>query len=395
MKKLNKTIIFIFVLFLIILLPQYVMASDGWKDYIGKDIRNMWNDEFQAVAAALYDADITTMSKEDKEDYIEIIDKWLSNSLASNPDYSSYSSEFENRKSKLNSTTTDTTITTTPTPTTSTTTPTTQKTPTTDGNADEGEFIYGTEGVQDDWESLVDRNAFNTTDLAVVAPLVESYIKDTDISTINKDNIDKYLKGLKMILNNTGLKTDTQYKALYTMVQDRLKKLEQKSDITNAQRNTISSLIDKAEASEQDNIGNNDGSYEAGTTNEKLDPQTGSKPVDSTTYNPDEKTSPDDVISEGSDFISAGKNNQNLVTINGDKLKSGSNMLFNIAFSVGVVIAIGIGTYLGIKFMLSGAEEKATIKESLIPYFAGVIIMFASFSIWKLVLVLMQAIDNI
>lgn len=122
----------------------------------------------------------------------------------------------------------------------------------------------------------------------------------------------------------------------------------------------------------------------------------GTKPPDElASYVPNDKNSPDDIIDEGSDFLTTGKENQGNVTMNGEKVQTTSDLLFNLAFAVGVGVAVIIGTYLGIKFMLGGAEEKANIKETLLPYIMGVIIMFASFSIWKLVLVLLQAIDNI
>ena len=127
---------------------------------------------------------------------------------------------------------------------------------------------------------------------------------------------------------------------------------------------------------------------------EELVPQAGSKTPDSgTSYTPNELTSPDDVINAGQDFLETGKNNQGQVAINGDKLQTGSSMLFNVLFIIGIAAAVLIGAYLGIKFMLASAEDKASIKESLLPYFAGVIIMFASFSIWRLVIILFQAIE--
>lgn len=122
----------------------------------------------------------------------------------------------------------------------------------------------------------------------------------------------------------------------------------------------------------------------------------GTRPPDElASYSPSDKTSPDDIIEEGSDFLTTGKDNQGNVTMNGEKVQTTSDLLFNLAFAAGIGVAAVIGTYLGIKFMLGGAEEKANIKETLLPYIMGVIIMFASFSIWKLVLVLLQAIDNI
>lgn len=108
---------------------------------------------------------------------------------------------------------------------------------------------------------------------------------------------------------------------------------------------------------------------------------------------PDQKTSPDEIIEEASNFLNTGKNNQGSILVNGDNVTKASNMLFNVLFTIAVSASILIGIYLGIKFMMSSAEDKASIKESLLPYFIGVIIMFSSFSIWKLVLVLLQSIE--
>lgn len=127
-----------------------------------------------------------------------------------------------------------------------------------------------------------------------------------------------------------------------------------------------------------------------------LDNRTGNKDPDIlASYTPDVKTSVDEIIGDGSDFLNTGKNNQGGVMVNGDNVKKASNMLFNVLFTIAIAASILIGMYLGIKFMMSSAEDKASIKESLLPYFVGVIIMLASFSIWKLVLTLLQSIDKI
>ena len=39
---------------------------------------------------------------------------------------------------------------------------------------------------------------------------------------------------------------------------------------------------------------------------------------------------------------------------------------------------------LGIKFMAASAEDKAKIKESMIPYVVGCIVIYGAFFIWKL-----------
>lgn len=44
-----------------------------------------------------------------------------------------------------------------------------------------------------------------------------------------------------------------------------------------------------------------------------------------------------------------------------------------------------VGTILGIQFMVASAEDKAKVKEALIPYFIGCAIIFGGFTIWSIV----------
>ena len=43
-----------------------------------------------------------------------------------------------------------------------------------------------------------------------------------------------------------------------------------------------------------------------------------------------------------------------------------------------------IAGILGIKFMIGSAEEKAQIKDALIPFVIGCIVIFGAFGIWKI-----------
>lgn len=393
MKKISRKIVCLCLICFIILLPSFAMAVE-WLDYkySAIPIKSMAYDNFNALTIALCNVEISTMSAQDKEDYKNIVAQWKENPLSKNADFSQYQSIISDNVDAINRLNMVTGA------------PTTQPNPTSQvvqggsqtssDNADEGEYIYGTEGIFD-WEESVDLNAFNSTDLAAIAPRAEAYIK-TDMNSIKASNMDKYLRGLEMILNNSGFKTDPTYKNIYTMAQARLKKLAKRSDITEAQKNKINNLQQKATTGANDNTGNTQVSDPLTPTPTPRTPKTGNKkPDELASYNPEEKTSPDEIVDEGSDFIQTGKDNQGAVTIDGDKLRNGSNMLFNVAFATGVVVASVIGVYLGVKFMLSGAEEKANIKETLLPYFMGVIIMFSSFSIWKLVLVLLENIDKI
>ena len=72
--------------------------------------------------------------------------------------------------------------------------------------------------------------------------------------------------------------------------------------------------------------------------------------------------------------------------LNGDKLESASNDIYNLLSSIGMIIAVVVGIILGITYMIAGSEEKAKVKESLMPYIIGCIVIFGAFGIWKLVI---------
>ena len=66
--------------------------------------------------------------------------------------------------------------------------------------------------------------------------------------------------------------------------------------------------------------------------------------------------------------------------------------MYNILLGIGVFLAVAVGMYLAIKFMLASAEDKAKVKESLVPYIAGCVVIFGAFTIWKLAIVLLSGI---
>ena len=74
-----------------------------------------------------------------------------------------------------------------------------------------------------------------------------------------------------------------------------------------------------------------------------------------------------------------------------DSLKKASNSIYNILLTVGVVAAVIIGIVIGIQFITGSAEEKAKVKETLIPYISGCIIVFGAFIIWKIVVTVLQS----
>ena len=94
----------------------------------------------------------------------------------------------------------------------------------------------------------------------------------------------------------------------------------------------------------------------------------------------------DDAITKGDDFLQQGTQD----TIDDGQLKTFSIDIFNAFLTIGIALAVVIGMYLGVKFMVASAEDKAKVKESLVPYIAGCIVMFGAMGIWKLTIILFR-----
>ena len=78
-------------------------------------------------------------------------------------------------------------------------------------------------------------------------------------------------------------------------------------------------------------------------------------------------------------------------TIDEAAVQRNVGFIYNIFFACGMVIAVVCGVCLGIKFMVSSTEGKAEVKELLLPYIIGCVIIFGAFGIWKIVITVMEA----
>lgn len=90
------------------------------------------------------------------------------------------------------------------------------------------------------------------------------------------------------------------------------------------------------------------------------------------------------VVNDGKSFL--GKGNGIYDKINKTALQDTSNMIYNIFLAIGIIAAVIIGMVIGIKIMVASADEKAKVKESLLPFLIGCIVIFGSFTIWKVVI---------
>lgn len=96
-----------------------------------------------------------------------------------------------------------------------------------------------------------------------------------------------------------------------------------------------------------------------------------------------------EIIDEAGSFIDLGKQNADS-KIDPTDLKNMSDTLYNILLVVAIIAALIVGLIMGIKFLLGSLEEKADIKTMVIPYIIGCVVAFGAFSIWQIVVNLLQ-----
>lgn len=96
----------------------------------------------------------------------------------------------------------------------------------------------------------------------------------------------------------------------------------------------------------------------------------------------------DNIIENADSFVKSGKSSTD--TLNETELKKGSGLLYNVLLTVGIAAAVITGAILGIQFMTGSIEQKAKVKDSLIPFVVGCVIIFGAFGIWKLVITIMN-----
>ena len=79
--------------------------------------------------------------------------------------------------------------------------------------------------------------------------------------------------------------------------------------------------------------------------------------------------------------------------LNLSQISEASDILFVALFVIATAVAVIVGTILGIKFIMASVEEKAEIKQSLIPFVVGCVVVFGSLGIWRMVVSIAEKLD--
>lgn len=89
-----------------------------------------------------------------------------------------------------------------------------------------------------------------------------------------------------------------------------------------------------------------------------------------------------DIFQGAKNFMNAGNNG---TQINENQLIDTSNTVYNILLVLGMSVAAIIALILGIKFMIGSVEEKAQVKDQLVPFLIGCVVIFGAFGIWQII----------
>lgn len=93
-------------------------------------------------------------------------------------------------------------------------------------------------------------------------------------------------------------------------------------------------------------------------------------------------------IENGRAFLELGANEPEVIDKTG--LKAISDNLLSILMPIGVVVAVVVTAILGLQYMWGSTENKAEIKQALIPWGVSIFVLFSAYTIWSVVVNIMS-----
>ena len=90
----------------------------------------------------------------------------------------------------------------------------------------------------------------------------------------------------------------------------------------------------------------------------------------------------DDIMNNGNSFLNAGSESSTMIDQN--DLKSLSNFISGVLLTIAIGVTVITGAIMGLNFITQSIEEKAKVKESMVPWIIGIIVSFGAFTIWSI-----------
>ena len=95
----------------------------------------------------------------------------------------------------------------------------------------------------------------------------------------------------------------------------------------------------------------------------------------------------DDIIESGNDFLNAA-DSQVTITPSEDGLMKLSQSISSVLLTIAIGITLISAIVMAINFIVQSVEDKAKIKESMIPWIIGIFISFGAYGIWKITMLI-------
>lgn len=94
----------------------------------------------------------------------------------------------------------------------------------------------------------------------------------------------------------------------------------------------------------------------------------------------------DSVISSGDSFLNINNrdNATPVITPDETKLQAISNTVSNVLLTIALGVTLISAVMMGINFTIQSVEDKAKIKESMVPWIIGIIVSFGAYGIWRI-----------
>ena len=97
----------------------------------------------------------------------------------------------------------------------------------------------------------------------------------------------------------------------------------------------------------------------------------------------------DDIMNNGNSFLNAGSESSTMIDQN--DLKSLSDFISGVLLTIAIGVTVITGAIMGLNFITQSIEEKAKVKESMVPWIIGIIVSFGAFTIWEVAVNLFQS----
>lgn len=91
-----------------------------------------------------------------------------------------------------------------------------------------------------------------------------------------------------------------------------------------------------------------------------------------------------DAYSGAKDFLKESEDVNGASLIKEASVTSVSSIIHNTLLSITVVVAVITSGIMGIRFMIGSVAEKSEVKESLVPFVVGCVVVFGGFGVWRI-----------